>query len=140
MMRADLEIRDHDPPRVERVTILAVDDREEFLEALRELIEGVPGFDLVGEAHSGEEAEAAVDSLAPQLVLMDVAMPGIGGIAAASSIVSRHPEVAVVLISVDDPSLDPRVLALGGTVACCLKEDLCPRRLRELWERRMSPN
>ena len=115
------------------VTILAVDDQEVFRDVLRDLIASAPGFLLVGEASSGEEATRAVDLLAPQLVLMDVTMPGIGGIAAARQILSRHPKVAVVLISVDDPSLHPGVVALGNAVACTRKQDLRPRKLRELW-------
>jgi CheY-like chemotaxis protein len=116
------------------VTILAVDDQEVFRDVLRDLIATAPGFLLVGEACSGEDATRAVDLLAPDLVLMDVTMPGIGGIAAARQIVSRHPKVAVVLISVDDPSLHPGVVALGNAVACTRKQDLRPRKLRELWE------
>jgi DNA-binding NarL/FixJ family response regulator len=63
---------------------------------------------------------------------MDVMMPGIGGIAAARGIIGRHPAVAVVLISADDPSLHPGVLALGSAVACARKRDLRPRKLRDL--------
>jgi two-component system, NarL family, nitrate/nitrite response regulator NarL len=122
------------PPRIGDVTILAVDDHEAFRDALRDLIDAAPGFLLVGEARSGEEATRAVDLISPQLVLMDVAMPGMGGIAAARQIVSRHPEVTVVLISVNDPSFHPEVLALGKAVAFARKQDLRPSRLREWWE------
>jgi DNA-binding NarL/FixJ family response regulator len=120
--------------RIPDVTILAVDDHKVFRDVLRDLIASAPGFLLVGEACSGEGATRAVDLLAPQLVLMDVTMPGIGGIAAARQIVSRHPNVVVVLISVDDPSPHPGVVALGNAVACMRKQDLRPRKLRELWE------
>lgn len=122
------------PGRDRDVAILAVDDHKAFRDVLRDLIDTAPGFLLVGEACSGEEATRAVDLLSPQLVLMDVTMPGIGGIAAARQIVSRNPGVAVVLISVDDPSLHPEVLALGGAVGCARKQDLRPQKLRELWE------
>jgi DNA-binding NarL/FixJ family response regulator len=121
-------VRDHD------VTIFVVDDHEAVRDVLRDLIATASGFLLVGEACSGEEATRAVDLLSPQLVLMDVTMPGIGGVAAARHIVSRHPDIAVVLISVDDPSLNPGVVALGNAVACARKQDLRPRKLRELWE------
>jgi two-component system, NarL family, invasion response regulator UvrY len=120
--------------RVSDVTILAVDDNEGFRDVLRDVIAAAPGFLLVGEACSGEEAIKAVGLLSPQLVLMDLMMPGIGGITAAGHIVRRHPDVAVVLISVDDPSLDPEVVALGNAVTCALKRDLRPKKLGELWE------
>jgi DNA-binding NarL/FixJ family response regulator len=116
------------------VRIFTVDDHESFRDALRDLIAVAPGFRLVGEASCGEEATQAVDQLSPQLVLMDVKMPGIGGIAAARRILSRHPDVAVVLISANDLSLHPDVVALGTAVAFARKEDLRPRKLRELWE------
>ncbi|MBV9310500.1 MAG: response regulator transcription factor, partial [Solirubrobacterales bacterium] len=106
------------------VATLAVDDHERFRHVLCDLIAAAPGFTLVGEACSGEEAARAVDLLAPQLVLMDVKMPGMGGIAAARLIRGRHPEVAVVLISVNDPSLDRGVEALGDSVVCSRKQDL----------------
>jgi DNA-binding NarL/FixJ family response regulator len=122
------------PVRDRDVKIFVVDDHEVFRDVLRDLIAAAPGFLLVGEACSGEEATRAVDLLSPQLVLMDVAMPGIGGVAAARQIVSRYPDIAVVLISVDDPSLNPGVVALGSAVACARKQDLRPWKLRELWD------
>jgi CheY-like chemotaxis protein len=67
---------------------------------------------------------------------MDMVMPGMGGVAAAGVILDRRPPPVVVLISVDDPSLDPRALALGDRVACVRKQDLLPARLTELWETR----
>jgi DNA-binding NarL/FixJ family response regulator len=70
-------------------------------------------FLFIGEAGSGEEAIRVVDVLSPQLVLTDVTMPRIGGIAAARQIVKRHPEVAVALMSVDDPSVHPELVTLG---------------------------
>lgn len=114
--------------------VLVVDDHEPFRAALEELIDAVPGFVLVGVACSGEQAVEAVDDLAPELVLMDVVMPGVGGVAAARAIVSKYPGVMIVLISVDDPALYPGATALGSDVACARKQDLCPRRLKLLWD------
>jgi DNA-binding NarL/FixJ family response regulator len=122
------------PARNADVKILAVDDHRGFRDVLRELIAAAPGFVLVGQACSGEEALSAVDRLSPDLVLMDVVMPGMGGIAATRLIKAQCPEVVVVLISVDDPALDPGAGALGDAVACARKQDLRPQRLRELWE------
>jgi DNA-binding NarL/FixJ family response regulator len=125
-----------DPSDSHEVAVLVVDDQERFRSALRELIARAPGFALVGEACSGEEATEAVVTLSPELVLMDVMMPGIGGIAAARAILSRKPAPVVVLISVDDPSLHPGAASLGEQVACVRKQDLRPARLEELWETR----
>ena len=97
-----------EPGAEAQVTVLLVDDQERFRGALRELIACADGFALVGEASSGEEATRAVQTLAPQLVLMDVVMPGMGGIAAARTIIDRRPAPMVVLISVDDLAVHPR--------------------------------
>ncbi len=126
--------REHDRD----VTVLIVDDQERFRRVLRELIASAQGFEVIGEASSGEEATRAVAALAPELVLMDVVMPGMGGIAAARSILKQRPAPLVVLISVDDPSLHPGAVSLGETVACMRKQDLRPPRLRELWEARRN--
>jgi two-component system, NarL family, nitrate/nitrite response regulator NarL len=124
-------------PRAQaQVTVLLVDDQERFRGALRELIACADGFALVGEASSGEEATRAVQALAPQLVLMDVVMPGIGGIAAARTIIGRRPAPMVVLISVDDRSVHPEASELGASVRYVRKQDLKPSRLRDLWDGR----
>jgi two-component system, NarL family, nitrate/nitrite response regulator NarL len=116
------------------VKILAVDDHRAFRDALRDVIAAAPGFVLVGQASSGEEALRVVDCLAPELVLMDVVMPGMGGIAATQAILSRRPEVMVVLISVDDPAQYLEAGALGNGVVCARKQDLRPQQLTQLWE------
>lgn len=113
-----------------------MDDQERFRGALRDLIASVEGFELVGEACSGEEATRAVLRLAPQLVLMDVVMPGIGGIAAAKTIIDRRSAPMVVLISVDDLSVHPEACELEASVPFVRKQELKPSRLRELWEAR----
>ena len=124
------------PGREADVKILIVDDHPGFLGALRDLVAAAPGFAVIGEASSGEEAVRAFEHLAPEFVLMDVAMPGMGGIAAARVIRRRHPSVALVLISIDD-------LARGNdggdeSVPAVRKQDLVPSQLRRLWEQHRS--
>jgi DNA-binding NarL/FixJ family response regulator len=113
---------------------VAADDSREFRDVLRKLIAAMPGFVLVGQACSGEEAVRAVELVSPQLVLMDVLMPGMGGIAAAQAIVTRHPDIVVLLMSVDDPKLYPGAGDLGSAVTCARKQDLCPSEVRRVWE------
>jgi two-component system, NarL family, invasion response regulator UvrY len=69
------------------VGVLAVDDDPRFLEVAREVICATPGFETVGVAATGEAAVSLAWMLRPQLVLMDVRMPGIGGIEAARRII-----------------------------------------------------
>lgn len=115
------------------IRVLAVDDHKAFREALRDLVAAMPGFVLVGQASSGEEAARVAERLSPQLVLMDVAMPGMGGVAAARAILRRHPDTVVLLISIDDPAGHLEGEDLGRAVICARKQDLRPRWLMRAW-------
>ena len=115
--------------------VLIVDDHQAFREALRDLVAAAPGFGLVGHASSGEEALREFTRLSPELVLMDVVMPGMGGIAAARAIVRSHADVAILLLSVDDPTGQLGGEPLGEGVAFLRKQRLSPDELRRIWER-----
>ena len=62
------------------IRVYVVDDSDIFLDALHEVLDACPEFELVGEAHNGEIALKEVPHLAPDLVLLDVLLPGIDGI------------------------------------------------------------
>jgi DNA-binding NarL/FixJ family response regulator len=81
------------------VTVVIVDDHEGFRRMARRLLEE-DGFEVVGEAGDGEAGLAAVETLRPQLVLLDVQLPDTDGIALASRLAASHPETVVVLTSV----------------------------------------
>ncbi|HEX4008458.1 MAG TPA: response regulator transcription factor [Solirubrobacteraceae bacterium] len=121
---------DGDPPAVR---ILAVDDHPAVREALGDLIAATPEFVLVGVACSGEEALRDVARLSPQLVVMDVVMPGIGGIQAARTMVSTYPGVAILLISVDDPSGYLEEGDRSDRIACLRKQALSTDELSVAW-------
>ena len=80
------------------VRVLIVDDQPPFREASRMVVQFTDGFEVAGEAANGEEAIAMVGELRPDLVLMDVQMPGIDGIEATRriSVMSRAPVVVVM--------------------------------------------
>ena len=86
-----------EPERPVRVVI--ADDHRIVLDGLAILIDSVAGIDVVGEAASGEEAVALVGTLQPDVVLMDIEMPGIGGVEATRQISAAHPGVAVVMLT-----------------------------------------
>jgi two-component system, NarL family, invasion response regulator UvrY len=114
-----------------RVTVLVVDDQASFRRAMRELVCATEGFELVGEASSGEEALKAVDARSPRLVIMDKRMPGIGGVEATRLLTARHPRLVVWLVSLEQP--DRRVMTSCGASAFVNKRDLSTRVLRDLW-------
>lgn len=115
------------------VRVLAVDDHRAFREALEDLIAAAPNFVLVGQAASGEEAVRDVERLVPELVVMDVAMPGMGGIAAARMILHRFREVVILLISVDDPTRHLGPEDRSERIACLDKRALSADELSFAW-------
>ncbi len=117
------------------VAVIAVDDQPFFLGVARDVVRATPGFRWAGQAESGEEAVEAVDHLHPDLVLLDVRMPGIGGIEAARRISGEHPDVVVVLISVDDRQNIGEAAAASGAAELIGKQRFGPTMLRELWAR-----
>jgi two-component system, NarL family, invasion response regulator UvrY len=118
----------------EWVRVLAVDDQPVFLAVAREVVDSTPGFRWVGDAASGEAALDAVDRLEPALVLLDVQMPGISGIETARRICAAHPDVVVVLISVEKGLATRSEVAASGAAAFVRKQDLGPAMLRTLWQ------
>jgi CheY-like chemotaxis protein len=116
-----------------RVRVLAVDDQVVFLRAARELIAATPGFEQVGQATSGAEALRLAAELRPDLVLLDVRMPGMDGIETARRLAATDSDALVVLISMEPPSAPPPTTA-RGPVPQLRKQELSTQRLRELWE------
>ena len=118
------------------VRVLTVDDQATFRGIAREVIDATPGFDAVGEAASGEEALDAVARLAPELVLLDVRMPGLDGIEVARMLRSSHPETVLVLISMEEAIDIPSAAQIAESVPLVRKQDFGPRMLRRLWSER----
>jgi DNA-binding NarL/FixJ family response regulator len=119
-----------DAAAVPPVPVLIVDDQAPFRSAARSLIGRLPGFAVVGEAASGEEAVELARTLEPDLVLMDIKLPGIDGIAACAAVLASRPGTVVILLSTYDAP--PGVLD-GGAAAYVRKEDLAPNVVLELW-------
>jgi two-component system, NarL family, invasion response regulator UvrY len=123
------DTRDASPTAVE---VLIVDDQPPFRAVARTLVSLLPGWQVVGEAASGEEAVEAVGRSRPDVVLMDINLPGISGIEATRQIVAAYPDVRVVLLSTyqaDDLPADALACGAAGYVG---KEDLTPAVLRDI--------
>jgi DNA-binding NarL/FixJ family response regulator len=119
------------PTSTAAIRVLVVDDSLPFRAAVHELIDGAAGFTWAGEACSGEEGIEAALRLRPDLLLMDVRMPGIGGIAAATRIASHTlPPVVILITGADLPTGVP-----DSTAAEILAKHLVSRKsLKRLWE------
>jgi DNA-binding NarL/FixJ family response regulator len=93
-----------DPSEHAPIKVLIVDDQEVIREAFGMLLSSDPTVDLVGALADGESAVRMVPVLEPDVVIMDVKMPGVNGITAAKRIRENHPEVGIILLSAyDDP-------------------------------------
>ena len=117
-----------------QVKVLIVDDQEPFRLAAREVVELADGFDVVGEVETGEASIAAVRELNPDLVLMDVNLPGIDGLEATRQILGEHPDQVVVLVlsTYDAEEMTPQALD-AGAVAYIPKAEFAPDRLEDAW-------
>ncbi|MDQ2960922.1 MAG: response regulator transcription factor [Candidatus Dormibacteraeota bacterium] len=118
------------------VRVLIVDDQEPFRAVARAVVELTDGFDVVGEAESGEESITAAQTLNPELVLMDVNLPGISGLEATRRILAAHaagpPVVVLVLSTYEAAEYGPQAEEVGA--ACFIpKSEFSPERLTDAW-------
>lgn len=98
------------------INVLVVDDHDLVRTGIRRMLADVPGLSVVGEAGSGEEALLRVRELKPDLVLMDVKMPGIGGLEATRKINRSHPEIKVIAVTAcDEEPFPSRLLQAGAS-------------------------
>jgi two-component system, NarL family, invasion response regulator UvrY len=118
------------------VGVLIVDDQAPFRDVARTVVALSPGFDVVAEAASGEEAVAAAIERKPQLVLMDINLPGISGLEATKRIVDQRPGTIVILLSTYTRDDLPAEAASCGAARYVHKEDFSPMILRETWDDR----
>jgi DNA-binding NarL/FixJ family response regulator len=97
------------------VRVLIVDDHTLVRQSVSKAVSTAEGIEVVGEAADGPSAIAAVADLEPDLVVLDIAMPGADGLAVAEQLRHDHPDVRVLFLSMhdDDGSLQ-RALALGA--------------------------
>jgi DNA-binding NarL/FixJ family response regulator len=115
------------------VSVLIVDDQAPFLGAMSAVIEETDGFQVVAHVTSGEEAVATASALLPDLVLMDVNLPGIDGLEATRRLRGRTSPPVVLLLSTYDEDAGARFIAECGAAAYVTKSAFGPERLREAW-------
>jgi DNA-binding NarL/FixJ family response regulator len=116
------------------VRVLIVDDQEPFRMAARMVVEATDGFEVVGEAETGEDSVAMASELSPDLVLMDVNLPGINGLDATRRILSNGADRVVVLLlsTYEEEEYAPRA-AECGAAAYIPKAAFGPDRLEDAW-------
>jgi two-component system invasion response regulator UvrY len=125
-----------DVPDEAIVPVLIVDDQAPFRTVARTVIGITPGFEVVAEAESGEDAVRTATDLHPGLVLMDINLPGISGIEATRQLLAGDGATTVILLSTYTEADLPADAHTCGAAAYVHKEDLSPTVVRELWEAR----
>jgi DNA-binding NarL/FixJ family response regulator len=117
-----------------RVRVLIVDDLETFRSAARAVVQATPGFEVAGEVASGEESVDQARALRPELVLMDVNLPGIGGVEATRQIRADVPDAVVLLMSARDLGDVGSLAAESGAAAYIAKSVFSSESLARAWE------
>jgi DNA-binding NarL/FixJ family response regulator len=90
-----------------KIRVLVADDHALFREGVNALLAATPDIEVIGEASSGDEAVDRAEQLGPDVILMDINMPGINGIDATRTILQRSPQMGIVMITMleDDSSV-----------------------------------
>jgi DNA-binding NarL/FixJ family response regulator len=104
------------------IRVLVADDQALFREALTTLLEVQPGIEVVGEAGNGEEAVRRGAELRPDVVLMDLRMPVLDGIAATARLTAEQPDVRVLALTTFDDDEDVFAALRAGAVGYLLKD------------------
>ena len=123
-------------PSKSSVRVLIVDDQAPFRHAAEQVVEATNGFEVAGVVSTGEAAVQAAQALRPDLVLMDVHLPGIDGPEATRRILAgpgnpRRP--VVVLLSTDEDDHGGAWVAGSGAAGYLAKRAFEPGRLRAVW-------
>jgi DNA-binding NarL/FixJ family response regulator len=118
------------------VRVLIVDDQEPFRAVARTVVEMTDGFEVIGEAETGEDSVSRASELSPDLVLMDVNLPGINGLEATRQILADHadgkPVVVLVLSTYEAAEYGPQAEE-AGAAGFISKSEFSPERLEEAW-------
>jgi DNA-binding NarL/FixJ family response regulator len=104
------------------IDVLVVDDHAIVRQGLRGMLAAEPDLDVVGEAGSGPEAVAMVAAHSPDVVLMDLRMPGGDGVAATTAITAQHPGTRVVVLTTYDTDADILRAVEAGAAGYLLKD------------------
>jgi DNA-binding NarL/FixJ family response regulator len=122
------------------VRVLIVDDQEPFRLAARMVVDATAGFEVVGEAETGEASVEMARELGPDLVLMDVNLPGINGLDATRQILAQRSDSVIVLLlsTYEEEEYAPRAAECGAS-AYIPKAVFGPDKLESAWAAANEP-
>ena len=103
------------------IKVLIADDHVFYREGVRALLRNAPDIEVVGEASNGDEAIAKAGELKPDVILMDLKMPGMNGIDATRQIHETHPNIGVLVITMFDDDDSVFAAMRAGAAGTCSK-------------------
>jgi len=106
----------------QKIRVVIVDDHVMVRQGLRAVLQSYPNIEVVGEAGNGEEAVLIAAKLQPTIVVMDIGMPNLDGIAATRLIRTQYPQISVVGLSVNAPSYHVDAMLKAGAFEVLTKE------------------
>jgi DNA-binding NarL/FixJ family response regulator len=120
------------PSEDSRIRVLIADDDRPFLRSLQELIERQPELHVIGAAANGLEAIELADQLIPDAVVLDLHMPLLDGVSAASRLRRDHPSLCLIALTGDEEPALHRAVREAGADEVLLKGELVERLLERL--------
>lgn len=112
--------------------VLVVDDHALLRRGIQSIVKAWPGWEIAGESGTGEEAVDLAASLKPDIILMDISMPGMGGLEATKIICQQFPQAKVVMLTLHDSLEGVRTALQAGARGYLLKSDTEAEMMRAL--------
>ena len=103
------------------IKVMLVDDHDLVRTGIKRLLEDHPNIEIVGEAVSGEQALQQVTEYDPDVVLMDINMPGIGGLEATRKLLQRKPRLKIIVVTMHEDDLFPQRFLKAGALGYVTK-------------------
>ena len=114
---------DKDNPSKKKLALLIVDDNKNFRSALKRVMNEYPQLSEVSEAANADEMFARIGDEPPDIVIMDVSMPGMDGFDATEKLLSRHKSVKVIILTIYDTDEYRARAKESGAIAYIVKQD-----------------
>jgi two-component system invasion response regulator UvrY len=103
------------------INVMLVDDHAVVRMGFKLLLEAAPDIKVIGEAESGEQAIKQYNELHPDVVVMDITMPGMGGMEAIERILAREPQARILVLSAHEDSVHPKRVLNAGAIGYLTK-------------------
>lgn len=101
---------------MKKISVFLVDDHEIFRNGLKQLINSEPDMEVTGEASSGEDALVALETAEPDVIMMDIRMPGLNGLETSSRLIQQNAKYRILLFSLfDEPEYVATALEMGAS-------------------------